>query len=168
MISVRTKTAVTYLGGVVALLIVTSCGAGASGTAMPYRYLGAVTEEHIWGNSVVADPVPPGTANKISPERLLAMCHEEATCGQGSAAATISLALITTPSSGTARADGTLAPDMNKAIGYVLVWDNQTCMTPRQLSTAVTTQETQTATTNCTRVTVLDEATGKFVLSVLV
>ena len=148
--------------------VATSPGLPPRGGDMPYRYAGSVTEEHTWGNSIVADPVPAGTVGKMTPGSLLSMCRTVATCGQGDAGPTISLALITTPSSGTARADGTLVPDMNKTLGYVMVWGNQGCMPRRQLPSEGTTQTAQPAlSSDCTRITVIDDVSGKYVLSLL-
>lgn len=148
--------------------VATSPGLVVRGGDMPYRYAGSVTEKRTWGNSIVADPVPAGTMGKMTPEGLLSMCRTVATCGQGDAGPTISLALITTPSSGTARADGTLVPDMNKTLGYVMVWGNQGCMPRRQLPSAGIAQTAQPAlSSNCTRITVIDDVSGKYVLSLL-
>lgn len=102
----------------------------------------------------------------MTPESLLSMCRTVANCGVGDAGPTISLALITTPGSGTARADGTLVPDMTKTLGYVMVWENQTCMPRRQLPSAGTTQTDQTALpSDCTRITVIEDVSGRYVLS---
>ena len=149
---------------VIGTLFLASCVHGGDA---PYHYLGSVSAEQRWGNALIIDPVPAGTVTGIDPSDLLALCHTEATCGQGDDGPDISLGLITTPNSGEIGKDDNLVPDMSKTVGYELVWPHQGCM-PRRVLTTVTTAEAQaTGNSDCTRITVVNGLTGQYVLSVL-
>ncbi len=98
-------------------------------TTRSFTYLGPVTREtYAAGGALLLQP--PGTAvAQVSATRAFHdLCSgAEATPSCASTEAEIVLALLTTPTTGRVRADGTTKPSVDNVLSYVVTWRNVPC-----------------------------------------
>jgi hypothetical protein len=132
--------------------------------AQPFRYLGPVpTTRFEAGNALRLDP--PGDAQaRLSPAQAYRVwCSYDGHCASRTTA-DMTLATVTTPTSGKARALGSpiVRFEVDHVLSYVLAWRNVECPPasgPRRPANAAS--QVPTRVERCTETTVIDADTGK-------
>jgi hypothetical protein len=113
------------------------------------RYLGPLTSAISYGTGDLLLTPPSGVRAKVSWQQAYAnvrctMCSPQ--FGPG-----ITLAVATTPQSGTARPDGSLRPAVDRVLSYVFVWGHNPCAAAGPAGGPIT---------ECTSIDLVDAVTG--------